>query len=242
MPSTYRDAKQGPDRIREGDAGRTRRKFPAWDTASTRRDPRAPTYADVAVMGKEKGNTKYYECHEIDDYIKREKKLNAKVDFSSRRLTPCLGWTSIFQPSLAVSRIAGWAAHHHRSKFDDTVDPSRTGLRPKCQISTQPWEKRKTYHRDPPAREIWGPLFMAAIEWQRLKSSYARVYMETKCTSLCCQRCWSRMEPVLSRSSGTPRPFTIMGRARGSGRTGARKCAAMLSCRASDGRLYQRRD
>ena len=48
----------------------------------------------------------------IEQYILREKKLNANVDFYSASTYTTLGIDlDLFTPIFAVSRIAGWAAH-----------------------------------------------------------------------------------------------------------------------------------
>ena len=48
----------------------------------------------------------------IEEYIKREKKLNANVDFYSASTYTTLGIDiDLFTPIFAISRISGWTAH-----------------------------------------------------------------------------------------------------------------------------------
>src|SRR5205814_1425314 len=56
-------------------------------------DPRATHLRRMSQeLGKEKGNSKYYEWSaKIEDYMKREKKLNANVDFYSASVYTMLG-------------------------------------------------------------------------------------------------------------------------------------------------------
>jgi citrate synthase len=77
-------------------------------------DPRATHLRQMSRdLGASSGNPKWYDMsHQIEDYIKREKKLNANVDFYSASTYHVLGLdVDLFTPIFAVSRIGGWAAH-----------------------------------------------------------------------------------------------------------------------------------
>jgi citrate synthase len=77
-------------------------------------DPRATHLRRMSQdLGASSGNGKWFEMsHQIEEYIKREKKLNANVDFYSASTYYTLGiGVDLFTPIFAVSRISGWAAH-----------------------------------------------------------------------------------------------------------------------------------
>jgi citrate synthase len=77
-------------------------------------DPRATHLRKMSEdLGRSKGDPKWYEMSKaIEQYVKREKKLNANVDFYSASTYTTLGIDiDLFTPIFAVSRIAGWAAH-----------------------------------------------------------------------------------------------------------------------------------
>ena len=65
------------------------------------------------ALGKASGNSKWFDMsRKIELFIKKEKKLNANVDFYSASTYTALGIDiDLFTPIFAVSRIAGWAAH-----------------------------------------------------------------------------------------------------------------------------------
>lgn len=77
-------------------------------------DPRA---THLRQMSKElcesSGNTKWFQMSQvIENTMKREKQLNANVDFYSATVYYTLGVAvDLFTPIFAVSRIAGWTAH-----------------------------------------------------------------------------------------------------------------------------------
>jgi citrate synthase len=77
-------------------------------------DPRA---THLRTMSKElcesSGNGKWFEMSRlIEDTMKREKKINANVDFYSATVYYTLGIAvDLFTPIFAVSRISGWTAH-----------------------------------------------------------------------------------------------------------------------------------
>ncbi len=77
-------------------------------------DPRATHLRKMSEdLGNSKGDPKWYNMSRaIEQYIKKEKKLNANVDFYSASTYTTLGIDiDLFTPIFAVSRIAGWAAH-----------------------------------------------------------------------------------------------------------------------------------
>ncbi len=77
-------------------------------------DPRATHLRKMSSdLGKSSGQAKWYEMsHQIEEFVKGEKKLNANVDFYSASTYHTLGIdVDLFTPVFAVSRISGWAAH-----------------------------------------------------------------------------------------------------------------------------------
>jgi citrate synthase len=77
-------------------------------------DPRATHLRRMSEqLGKDSGLTKWYDASRaIELYIKKEKNLNANVDFYSASTYTMLGIdVDLFTPIFAISRIAGWAAH-----------------------------------------------------------------------------------------------------------------------------------
>jgi len=80
----------------------------------TTEDPRATHLRQMSeALGKASGNSKWFDMsRKIELFIKKEKKLNANVDFYSASTYTALGIDiDLFTPIFAVSRIAGWAAH-----------------------------------------------------------------------------------------------------------------------------------
>jgi citrate synthase len=77
-------------------------------------DPRATHLRKMARdLGQSSGQAKWFTAQQkIEEYIKREKRLNANVDFYSASTYYVLGLDiDLFTPIFAVSRISGWAAH-----------------------------------------------------------------------------------------------------------------------------------
>jgi len=77
-------------------------------------DPRATHLRKMSEdLGHSKGDPKWYNMSQaIEQYVKKEKKLNANVDFYSASTYTTLGIDiDLFTPIFALSRIAGWAAH-----------------------------------------------------------------------------------------------------------------------------------
>jgi len=79
----------------------------------TTEDPRATHLRKMSQeLGKD-ANPKWYDMSaKIEQYIKKEKGLNANVDFYSASTYTTLGLdVDLFTPVFAVSRISGWTAH-----------------------------------------------------------------------------------------------------------------------------------
>ena len=77
-------------------------------------DPRATHLRKMSEdLCRSKGDPKWFEMsHAIELFVKKEKRLNANVDFYSASTYTTLGIDiDLFTPIFAVSRIAGWAAH-----------------------------------------------------------------------------------------------------------------------------------
>lgn len=77
-------------------------------------DPRATHLRRMSKeLGTAAGNTKWFDMSEkIEGFVKKEKKLNANVDFYSASTYTTLGIDiDLFTPIFAISRISGWAAH-----------------------------------------------------------------------------------------------------------------------------------
>src|SRR5438067_1716141 len=77
-------------------------------------DPRATHLRQMSRdLGYASGNPKWFDMsHQVEEYMKREKKLNANVDFySASTYTAMAIDVDLFTPVFAVSRIGGCAAH-----------------------------------------------------------------------------------------------------------------------------------
>jgi citrate synthase len=77
-------------------------------------DPRATHLREMSrQLGERTGETKWYEMsNRMEQVVKREKGLNANVDFYSASTYYALGIpTDLFTPIFACSRISGWTAH-----------------------------------------------------------------------------------------------------------------------------------
>ena len=80
----------------------------------TTEDPRATHLRQMSEqLGKASGNPKWFNMSQkIEQFVKKEKKLNANVDFYSASTYTALGIDiDLFTPIFAVSRISGWSAH-----------------------------------------------------------------------------------------------------------------------------------
>ena len=64
-------------------------------------------------LGNSRGETQWFDIsRRIEEFMKKDKKLNANVDFYSAPLFYSLGIpVDLFTPVIAAGRIAGWAAN-----------------------------------------------------------------------------------------------------------------------------------
>ncbi|HYM00535.1 MAG TPA: citrate/2-methylcitrate synthase, partial [Blastocatellia bacterium] len=77
-------------------------------------DPRATHLREMSrQLGERTGEKRWYDMsRKMEDIIKREKHLNANVDFYSASTYYALGIpTDLFTPIFACSRVSGWTAH-----------------------------------------------------------------------------------------------------------------------------------
>jgi len=77
-------------------------------------DPRATHLRKMSRdLGQSSGEPQWYEMsRKIEEFINKEKKLNANVDFYSASTYKTLGLdTDLYTPIFALSRISGWTAH-----------------------------------------------------------------------------------------------------------------------------------
>jgi citrate synthase len=77
-------------------------------------DPRATHLREMSrELCQAAGLAQLYEhSHQIEEYIKREKKLNPNVDFYSASAYYAMGISpDLYTPIFAVSRMSGWTAH-----------------------------------------------------------------------------------------------------------------------------------
>jgi citrate synthase len=87
-------------------------------------DPRAPHLKAMAVaLTRELGETKWVEMSErIASIVKREKNLNANVDFYSATVYYSLGIpTDLFTPIFAIARTSGWTGHIMEQLKDNKI-------------------------------------------------------------------------------------------------------------------------
>jgi citrate synthase len=77
-------------------------------------DPRATHLRHMSrELGNSRGETQWFDIsRRIEEFMKKDKKLNANVDFYSASTYHSLGIDlDLFTPIFAVSRISGWTAH-----------------------------------------------------------------------------------------------------------------------------------
>jgi citrate synthase len=87
-------------------------------------DPRAPHLKAMAVkLTQELGETKWVEMSErIAEIVKKEKNLNANVDFYSATVYYSLGIpTDLFTPIFAIARTSGWTGHIIEQMLDNKI-------------------------------------------------------------------------------------------------------------------------
>jgi len=109
-------------------------------------DPRATHLRRMSQdLGRSSGKEKWFDMsRRIEDYIKREKKLNANVDFYSASTYTTLGIdVDLFTPIFAVSRISGWTAHVIEQLDDNRlIRPRADYIGPKYPNPYVPMEQR----------------------------------------------------------------------------------------------------
>ncbi len=109
-------------------------------------DPRATHLRRMSEeLGRADGNPKWFDMSQaIEQYIKREKKLNANVDFYSASTYTTLGIPiDLFTPIFAISRVAGWAAHVIEQLDDNRlIRPRAEYTGPEYPAAYVPVEKR----------------------------------------------------------------------------------------------------
>jgi 2-methylcitrate synthase len=111
----------------------------------TTEDPRATHLRKMSQeLGKD-ANPKWYDMSaKIEQYIKKEKGLNANVDFYSASTYTTLGLdVDLFTPVFAVSRISGWTAHVIEQLDDNRlIRPRADYIGPKYPAKYVPIEQR----------------------------------------------------------------------------------------------------
>ena len=96
-------------------------------------------------LGKASGNSKWFDMsREIEQFVKKEKKLNANVDFySASTYTPGID-IDLFTPIFAISRISGWSAHVIEQHDDNRlIRPRAEYMGPEYPARYVPLDQRK---------------------------------------------------------------------------------------------------
>ena len=113
----------------------------------TTEDPRATHLRQMSeALGKASGNPKWFDMsHKIELFIKKEKNLNANVDFYSASTYTALGIDiDLFTPIFAISRISGWAAHVIEQLDDNRlIRPRADYIGPAYPAKYVPLDQRK---------------------------------------------------------------------------------------------------
>lgn len=111
----------------------------------TTEDPRATHLRKMSQeLGKD-ANPKWYDMSsKIEQYIKKEKDLNANVDFYSASTYTTLGLdVDLFTPVFALSRISGWTAHVIEQLDDNRlIRPRADYIGPKHPAKYVPMDQR----------------------------------------------------------------------------------------------------
>jgi citrate synthase len=109
-------------------------------------DPRATHLRKMSEqLGESSGNRKWFDMSQrIEQFVLREKKLNANVDFYSASTYTMLGIDiDLFTPIFGLSRIAGWAAHVIEQLDDNRlIRPRADYIGPEYPVGYTPIEKR----------------------------------------------------------------------------------------------------
>ena len=113
----------------------------------TTEDPRATHLRQMSErLGNASGNPKWFDMSQkIEQFVKKEKKLNANVDFYSASTYTALGIDiDLFTPIFAVSRISGWAAHVIEQLDDNRlIRPRADYIGPAYPAKYVPLDQRK---------------------------------------------------------------------------------------------------
>jgi citrate synthase len=98
-------------------------------------DPRATHLRQMSRDLGQSANPRWYEMSaKIEQYMKRDKHLNANVDFYSASTYTTLGIdVDLFTPIFAVSRISGWTAHVIEQHDDNRL------IRPRAEYIGPPY-------------------------------------------------------------------------------------------------------
>ena len=108
-------------------------------------DPRATHLRQMSRDLGRSANPKWYDMSaQIEQFIKKEKHLNANVDFYSASTYTTLGLdVDLFTPIFAVSRISGWTAHVIEQLDDNRlIRPRADYIGPKYPNRYVPIERR----------------------------------------------------------------------------------------------------
>lgn len=113
----------------------------------TTEDPRATHLRQMSRdLGYSSGNPKWYEDSKaIEEWVNKEKKLNANVDFYSASVYHMLGIdVDLFTPLFVMSRIAGWTAHVMEQLADNRlIRPRAEYIGPQYPQKYVPIDQRK---------------------------------------------------------------------------------------------------
>ncbi len=109
-------------------------------------DPRATHLRQMAKeLTQSSGHTQLYEAsRQIEQYINREKHLNANVDFYSASVYYSLGIApDLYTPVFAISRMSGWTAHVLEQYADNRlIRPRAEYIGPEVPQSYLPIDQR----------------------------------------------------------------------------------------------------
>jgi citrate synthase len=96
-------------------------------------------------LGKKLGQEKWFDISQIvEQSVKKDKGLNANVDFYSASVYYMLGIPiDLFTPIFAISRMAGWAAHILEQYAHNRLIRPRAEYTGKTNLKYVPLDKRK---------------------------------------------------------------------------------------------------
>jgi citrate synthase len=113
----------------------------------TTEDPRATHLRSMSRdLGYSSGNPQWYENSKaIEEWVNKEKKLNANVDFYSASVYHMLGIdVDLFTPIFVMSRISGWTAHVMEQLADNRlIRPRAEYIGPVYPAKYVPMDQRK---------------------------------------------------------------------------------------------------